>query len=182
MAKKLPSQMNTAELWEWHAGVYAFRRVALGVPQSEQTSPCDPTGVWFNAARVDAAERRLRSKRLAEKEMYEEQRRREEIARGWRSADEPSSAEVADEWARQRGFADIDEYILAERIDWSEALKRVMHSILAAASMPGDANAKFNPHDAAEALGVKAREYQPTAEQLKAGRRELGLEPEDANL
>ncbi len=158
MAKKMPSQMNTGELWQWHAEVYAFRRVVLGISRDVQTSPCDEAGQWFNAERVDAAERRLLDQRQSRR-LHDEQMVREGRA-------------AANAWAQARGYLDIDEYVFVERIDWSEALRRVCHSILASKSMPGEPDATFD----AAALGVKAREFNPSAEQLKAARQELGID------
>lgn len=160
MAKKLPSQMNTAELWQWHAEVYAFRRVVLGVSRDVETSPCDESGVWFNAERVDDAERRL----LAKREPPQRRQQDEQKIREGRAA--------ANAWAQARGYADIEEYVIAERIDWSEACVRVAQSILAGASMPNEPHAKFD----AAALDVKAREFNPTPEQMKAARQELGID------
>jgi len=171
---KLPSQMNTTELWQWHAEVYAFRRVVLGVSRDVRTSPCDESGQWFNAERVDAAERRL----IAKREPPDKRQRDAQMARDGRAA--------ANAWAQTQGYSDIDAYMHGERLydkhgqlDWSMACLRVALSNLRAASTPNDPNAKFDPH-AAAALGVKAREYQPTPKQMKAARQELGIEePEE---
>lgn len=55
--------MTNAEKWDWHTGVYAFRRIHLGVHRDEHTSPVDTDGIWFNPHLVDAAEQQLRDKR-----------------------------------------------------------------------------------------------------------------------
>ena len=52
-----------ADQWNWHAQLYAFRRVHLGVPTDERTSPADPTGDWFNEELVRDAAERLQAKR-----------------------------------------------------------------------------------------------------------------------
>lgn len=155
MAKKLPSQMNTAELWHWHAEVYAFRRVVLDAPVDQRTSPCDPGGVWFDAGMVADAERRLRARRAPKQRADEEEMQREGRA-------------IANEWARRRGYEDLEHYRLAERIDYTEALVRICRSILASKRMPGEPDAEFDPVPEA-----KAREFAPTADQLRAGREEL---------
>jgi hypothetical protein len=49
------ASMTTNERLRWHADVYAFRRVFLGVPDSEHTSPCDEKGEWFDPDLVEAA-------------------------------------------------------------------------------------------------------------------------------
>jgi hypothetical protein len=51
--------------WEWHAEIYAMRRVLLGVPHDTHTSPCDTKGEWYNESAVARAEAKLRGK-LAE--------------------------------------------------------------------------------------------------------------------
>lgn len=51
------ARLNEQQKWEWHAEVYAFRRVVLNVPESERTSPCDADGKWFNPHLVGIAER-----------------------------------------------------------------------------------------------------------------------------
>ena len=166
---KLQSQMTVAEKWQWHAEVYAFRRVVLGVSRDVRTSPCDESGQWFNAERVDAAERRL----IAKREPPDKRQRDAQMARDGRAA--------ANAWAQTQGYSDIDAYMHGERLydehgqlDWSVACLRVAVSILKAS--PNAPNAKFDPHDAAAALGVKAREFNPTPEQMKAARQELGID------
>ena len=57
-ASRSYSSLSTVEKWEWHADVYAFRRVFLGI--YDTTSPCDEHGVWYDASLADAAERRKR--------------------------------------------------------------------------------------------------------------------------
>jgi hypothetical protein len=49
---------SDADRWRWHAEVYAFRRVVLGVSYDLRTSPCDLKGEWFDAYLVDEATRR----------------------------------------------------------------------------------------------------------------------------
>ena len=57
---KYREDMTNEERWWWHADVYAWRRVYLGI--HERTSPPDPHGVWFDGVMVDEAEDRLRTK------------------------------------------------------------------------------------------------------------------------
>src|SRR6185312_5035486 len=54
-------QLTDAEKWQWHADVYAFRRIVLEA--DEQTSPCDPDGEWFNEELIRAAAARLQLRR-----------------------------------------------------------------------------------------------------------------------
>lgn len=160
--------LTVPERWQWHAEVYAFYRVVLGVPIETCASPCDPDGEWFDEALVRAAAARLVAKR-DEAKMRRVRARSDGMEREGRA--------IANEWARERGFADFDEYLLVERIDYSTACVRVATSILK--RPPSEPRAKFDSRTAAEALGLTARECAPTPEQLAAGRRELGLEPND---
>jgi hypothetical protein len=57
--------MSIPQRWQWHAEVYALRRVLLGVTPDVHTSPCDPKGVWYNERDVAETEAALRS-RIAE--------------------------------------------------------------------------------------------------------------------
>jgi hypothetical protein len=56
------ASMTVPQRWKWHAEVYALRRVVLGVPPGEHTSPCDPNGQWYDEAAVAAAEASLRAR------------------------------------------------------------------------------------------------------------------------
>jgi hypothetical protein len=59
------ARMTVPQRWQWHAEVYALRRVMLGVPNDTDTSPCDPQSVWYDRNAVAIAETKLRAK-LAE--------------------------------------------------------------------------------------------------------------------
>lgn len=115
--------MTVPECWEWHASVYAFRRVVLDI--DERTSPCDAEGVWFNAGLVDAAERRLRAKRAPVRRASDEEMQREGRA-------------IANAWARRHGCVDIEQYRLMERLTYTEALARISRAILAGNQMDDD--------------------------------------------
>jgi hypothetical protein len=161
--------MDTAERWQWHANVYAFRRVILGVAREEHTSPCDTNGIWFDSALVDAAEQRLRN-------------RRGKNSMRWRGDDDIwRGRDVENEWARARGYNDFEHYKTVERIDHAEACFRLVRSLSGPQTMPRAVGGKVDdPHAVAAALGVTAREYNPTPEQMRAGRVALGLEiPDD---
>jgi hypothetical protein len=58
-------RMPKPQRWEWHAEVYALRRVMLGVSNDTHTSPCDTKGEWYDEQAVAQAEAKLRGK-LAE--------------------------------------------------------------------------------------------------------------------
>ena len=54
--------LSVAERWSWHADVYAFRRVVLGISEHDHTSPPDPNGEWFDEKLIAEAQRRLHAK------------------------------------------------------------------------------------------------------------------------
>lgn len=150
--------MTSTERWQWHAEVYAFRRVQLEVSVEERTSPCDPDGVWFDERLVNEATRLLRDKR-------ERGFRRREWARADEAAREAPAICAA--WARSRGYPDFaaaeadgyDKFDVGRSIQEASAIEAPRGSV-------------------AQSLGVRAREYRP--EELRKGRIALGLESEEA--
>ncbi len=136
--------LSVPEQWQWHAEIFAFRRVALGVGRDERTSPCDPDGAWFDASLVEEAERRLRNTRAAK-----QQHRRDD-------SDVCDARDIENKWAQQRGYNDFEHYKQMERLDHVDACVRVAKSFIIAASDKW----KQQPADqhAATALGVTARE------------------------
>jgi hypothetical protein len=56
------ASLTEHQRWEWHADVYAFRRVTLGVSPEERRSPTDHQGKWFNATLIEIAESYYRRK------------------------------------------------------------------------------------------------------------------------
>ena len=48
--------LSESDKWNWHAYVYAMRRVFLGVSHDLKISPPDPSGDFFSAELADAAE------------------------------------------------------------------------------------------------------------------------------
>lgn len=87
------------EKFQWHADVCAFRRVLLGIEESEHTSECDPTGEWYNPAMVAEATRKYYEKYRGP---YERQQARvaEEQRRRGRAINE--------KYAKAHGFASWD--------------------------------------------------------------------------
>lgn len=138
--------LTEAEKWEWHAEVYAFRRVVLGVPAEERTSLYDPDGAWFDAALVAEAEGRLRAKR-------NEARERRERARSDEAQREGRA--VINAWAQRKGYADVDAYADAVGIHWSDAYRQYAEEmgVGAAPRKRGD-----GPLSVAEAAGIRATE------------------------
>jgi hypothetical protein len=67
--KKWKDCTERADKWAWHAEVYAHRRVHLGVPLDEKTSPADPAGEWFNEELIRAAAEKLQAKRRQKREL-----------------------------------------------------------------------------------------------------------------
>lgn len=166
---KPPSTMTVPEQWDWHAEMYAFRRVVLGL--DEPTSPCDAEGKWFHPQLIDEAAKRLRDKRT----VAVEARRH-----AGNEAMEREAVRVKDRWARDRGYRDCADYQERERLDRIDAASNIARSFLAMAEARNrEAFSEPAALDRAEALrdlGVTAREYKPTPEQLRAGRIALGLE------
>lgn len=56
------AKLTVPQKWQWHAEVYALRRVLLDVSHDEHTSPSDPKGEWFDGRLVAVAEQRYRDK------------------------------------------------------------------------------------------------------------------------
>jgi hypothetical protein len=56
------ASLTEHQKWEWHADVYAFRRVMLGISPEERRSPPDSEGRWFNETLIGIAERFYRHK------------------------------------------------------------------------------------------------------------------------
>lgn len=54
--------LTEGEKWDWHADVYGFRRVVLGIGADEHTSPCDTSGEWFDERRAQLATDYYRAK------------------------------------------------------------------------------------------------------------------------
>lgn len=153
------SQLSEAEKWDWHADVYAFRRVQLEVSDDERKSPCDPDGVWFDEPRVEAKTKALRA-------------RLECAARSRRAAADAGlireGRDICNRWARSLGFVD---FAAAERAGHG------FSSVLGAIGEDRRAAKGFASIGAA--LGVRAREF--TSDQLAAGRAELGLSGDGLN-
>jgi hypothetical protein len=59
------TRMTDTQRRQWHAEVYALRRVMLDVPHDTRTSPCDPKGEWYDEKLAAEVEAKLRAK-LAE--------------------------------------------------------------------------------------------------------------------
>lgn len=175
--------------FDWHADVYARRRVRLGVSPDVRTSPADPEGDWYDAGRIAYAEGCYRRQDERHGEAVRAARRDNE-RRLQRVADlSPAEVQIEalaikDQWARDHGYLDCADYQEREGLDYEDACSNIARSIVAAGSNerkgafedPLDAD----PHALLRALGVTAREERVcTAEDLRQGRIALGLEPPD---
>jgi hypothetical protein len=147
--------LSSIEKWEWHADVYAFRRVYLGV--YDTTSPCDEKGVWYDPNLVEAAEHKKRAKQGMQPPTSDEDREVWARSLGWSS------------WLERQDAIARNEERYAAGLKWQRG-----H----AAELKTAQGRRPSP---AEALGVTAAEYKPTPEQMASARRELGLEQEDPN-
>jgi hypothetical protein len=154
-------KLSVPERWEWHAAVYAFRRVALDADREERTSPCDPNGDWFDDRLVDEAERRLRAKRAAKS------RRSAGDGAAWEALD------IENNWARDRGYNDFEHYKTSERIDHVTACTRLIMSLPGPKTIPRESQ----PTGYGVMQKRKFREYD--ADELRAGSVALGLERPD---
>lgn len=135
------AKLTVPQKWQWHAEVYALRRVMLGVKRDEHTSPCDPKGEWYDERLVGAAEERYLT-------------RQREQAQRCRADTEAQNA---------IRFADGKRW--RESAAGREFLGRPVYRRYSDADI-SDLQAK---------LGITAREFAPTPEQMTSGRQGLGI-------
>lgn len=154
------SELSEAQRWDWHARIYAHRRLFLEAPNEERTSPVDPKGEWFDEPRVDLETRRLIAKRDDAKRRRAAARDAEMIAGG---------RDICNRWARRNGFVDFP---AAERAGYRHS--DVTKAIFAAKAPPPVKG--FGT--LAGAMGVKAREFTPA--DMARGRAALGLQRDEA--
>ncbi len=173
--------MTEGERWAWHSDVYAFRRVVLGTSPDEKTSPPDPEGKYFDEGLVRAAAQRLVDKRSRGRRARERVRHND-LQREGRG--------IVNAWARSQGFADLDAYAAAKRIDIIEAYQAYRHSpefarvVAKRRAMQIGASEDGEPDYAAvqEILGLaaaeerKAKAFNPSPSEMMGARTELGME------
>lgn len=160
------ANLDNAGRYAFHAKVYAFRRVVLGMADTEQSHPGDPDGVWFDPGLVDAAVNRLRSMRMAQTHRPNNDTETHHDAR-----------QLLTEYVRQRGADSIDHWCEMQRCSYVDLACECMRSLLIAAERKWRNGMSETHHTSAAQLGVRVvREYAPTAEQMSAGRVALGLE------
>jgi hypothetical protein len=161
--------------------------------QSRRPTPAD---VRKEAVQVQAeyAERAALSSPevIQDRQNRHDRRRQQKEERERRNRiDQAEGRDIVNKWAQERGFADLDAYCEATARPWPEVYTQIVQEICGASPFPArigsfrllaDAIGGGRPHPPArapsmspgEALGVKVREY--SAEELAAGRRQLGLE------
>lgn len=156
----------------WHADVYAWRRVRLGVSPEERSSPADPDGQWFVAHMVDAAERLLRQKSEGQAAARTKKRDDASIA---------EARQVKNAWAQQHGYADFADYRARRELDDVDATCNIARSLIDAAVIKGKEAfaepANRDPKALLKALGATAKERIYDAEALRQARIALGIEP-----
>lgn len=184
------ANMSVPEKWEWHARVYAHRRLVLGIGADVRTSPCDESGIWFHESMVEDAESKLRERliHVPRRAIVAEKRRAD---RNFLTYYDIAAAgrRIANEWAQQRGHDSFRDYVASRGLifdddyDYALACTDVAASIIAAGAKMNtekfrEERGKYRDrYEAAQSLrenGITAREYDPEA--LRAGRIALGLE------
>jgi hypothetical protein len=101
MRKSGFASLTNLQQWEWHADVYAFRRVVLGVPPDVRVSPPDPEGQWFREDLVERAGTYYREKFVAARERK----------RKTRSYDlQREGRDIVTKWVQTMGFVSVDDY------------------------------------------------------------------------
>jgi hypothetical protein len=163
------SSLTIYQQWEWHADIWAFNMIVLG----RDYSPCDPEGKWRvgNLDRIAMCERYYRGKHVEPGER---------ARRAKTDDDQREGRAIINAWAQRKGYADVDAYCEAMgwvgEKEWINAYQEydAEHSA-SMKHMPRAPNARWK--GTAADLGVTAREYAPTPEQMAAGRQALGLEP-----
>jgi hypothetical protein len=166
------ANLNMNQQWEWHADVYAFNSVILG----RDHSPADPDGRWRDLDRIAVCERHYRAKHIKPSERA--------LARG-PDDDALEGRAIINAWAKRKGYADVDAYCEAMgwvgEKEWINAYQEYAAEHSAPMKhMPRAPNARWK--GTAADLGVTAREYAPTPEQMAAGSQALGLEPAEETV
>lgn len=154
--KKTFAELDLQERWEWHSQVYAWRFLTFDTPIAKGSAPTDPNGEWFDERMIQVELGKLqRPKPL---DPAGEEHRREGRA-------------ACNEWAHARGFVD---FAAAERA--GHTIADVIRSIGIAKRIPGDDDApEYDLANLQRDLGLGAKEYQPTADQMRDGRTALGI-------
>lgn len=158
--KKSWAELDLQERFDWHAQTYAWRHVRLGIPLEKGNSPVDPDGKWFDEAAIHREIAKLRPPKPADTAGEEERRK---------------GRAICNEWAQQRGFVD---FAAAERA--GHTIAQVIRSIGGAKRMPGEPEApEYDLANLQSDLGLAAKEYRPTPDQMRDARAALGIpEPE----
>jgi hypothetical protein len=161
--KKSYTELNEAERLTWHTGVYAFRHVQLDLPIAPG-SPPDAEGKYFRRDLVEKEVARLREKRRPPPIF-------DTAAREGRA--------ILYAYARNHGYATWDE-AEAAGVTYTD----VVRSMAGIKPMPGSRqDTEYQIGQLQKDLGIDAKpqkpEFNPTPEQMVAGRAALGF-PEPA--
>jgi hypothetical protein len=135
------ARLSDQQKWEWHADIYAFRRVCLGAGPDDPT-PCDPKREKFNEHLVGIAERFYRAKHA-------------ELSRQCKADTDARNAIRFADGERWRNSKEGKDFL------GQPVYRRYRDSDIS---------------DLHADLGLSAREFSPTLEQMAEGRRQLGLE------
>jgi hypothetical protein len=95
------ARLTERQQWEWHADVYAFRRVMLEVSNNVHVSPPDPEGWFFDPVLVARAEAWYRHKYIEPKQ-HRKQANGDDLEREGR--------DLVTQWVRSHGYISIDAY------------------------------------------------------------------------
>ena len=95
---KPPPELSIDDLWAWHAYIYAFRRVKLGLFLN--TSLVDEQGDWYNPNLIARAERYYREKLgIKPKPSQHPTARYDEVRPDWRRIPSPELTDAEHELA-----------------------------------------------------------------------------------
>jgi hypothetical protein len=101
---------------------------------------------------------------------------REQARRRRGEIDAREGRDLINRWARAMGFADVDAYAAARGVHWSEAYREHIAETLNRSTIVGRAPVP-SMADIARGLGVTAKEFNPSPEEMAASRQQLGIEP-----
>jgi hypothetical protein len=95
------AKLTERQQWEWHADVYAFRRVLLEVSPDVRVSPADPEGRFFDPVIIAPAEAWYRHKYI-EPKLRRRQAKSDNLQREGR--------DILTKWVQSHGYISIDAY------------------------------------------------------------------------
>jgi hypothetical protein len=164
-----------AQIEDWLLDLRDFGPDTLSVACSQWRIRENRRPTIADIFKLCAEERELRSPELVcdAQSARERKARFEDRQRTRNIENQREGRALINAWAKAKGYADVDGYIEASGIHWSDAYREHINEVLAGSPIAGGMKAVIGT---AAALGVTAREYDPTPEALSEGRRELGME------